>query len=140
MAKVATNYFTNKKLTKERNEEPDDPDMNFLKSLIPDIKALNPKVKIILKYDMLKLVNDANEKMEMSPQDKTQQYNKAQFINPPMKLTNHKICYITTKKHIFLLMAPTNPIVNHTSKNNILHTGDHYNVLNFSYLFNSISF
>lgn len=43
--------------------------MNFLKSLLPDIKALNPKVKRTLKYDILKLVNDANEQMEMSQQE-----------------------------------------------------------------------
>ncbi|KAL5246054.1 hypothetical protein ACI65C_013462 [Semiaphis heraclei] len=94
--KVATNYFTNKKLTKERNEEPDDPDMNYLKSFLPDIKALNPKVKRILKYDILKLVNDANEQMEMSQQEQNttiQQggtlYQSPYEINQPQDLLHH---------------------------------------------------
>eukprot|EP00102_Acyrthosiphon_pisum_P021442 XP_016658652.1 PREDICTED: uncharacterized protein LOC107883347 isoform X3 [Acyrthosiphon pisum] len=92
--KVATNYFTNKKLTKERNEEPDDPDMNFLKSLLPDIKALNPKVKRTLKYDILKLVNDANEQMEMSQQEQNTTIQQGTYqtpyeINQPQDLLHH---------------------------------------------------
>ncbi|KAF0749795.1 Aspartate aminotransferase [Aphis craccivora] len=94
--KVATNYFTNKKLTKDRDEETDDPDMNFLKSLLPDIKTLNPKVKRILKYDMMKLVNDANEQMQMSQQEQntaTQQgtvYQPLYDFNQPQDLLHHQ--------------------------------------------------
>jgi len=61
--------------------------MNFLKSLLPDIKALNPKVKGILKYDMLKLlVNDANEKMEVSQQEQNTTIQQGTVYQPPYKI------------------------------------------------------
>lgn len=60
--KVVTGYFSNKKKA-QVNTDANDPDMDFLKSLLPDIKLLNPHAKRILKIDMMKLVNDAIDKM-----------------------------------------------------------------------------
>jgi len=60
--KVVTGYFSNKNKAQVKTDE-NDPDMDFLKSLLPDIKLLNPRAKRILKIDMMKLVNDANDKM-----------------------------------------------------------------------------
>ncbi|CAI6353078.1 unnamed protein product [Macrosiphum euphorbiae] len=80
--------------TSDRNEETD-PDMNFLKSLLPDIKALNPRLKRNLKYDIMKLVNDANDQMQISQVEQnttTQQgtvYQPPYEINQPQDLLHH---------------------------------------------------
>lgn len=62
MNKVVTGYLSNKKKALIKTDD-NDPDVDFLKSLLPDIKLLNPCTKRILKIDMMKLVNDANDKM-----------------------------------------------------------------------------
>lgn len=81
--KVASSYFMAKKISKDKIEENDDPDMNFLKSLLPDIKMLNPQAKRILKMDMMKLVHDANEQMLKSQVYQERAYQPPYNFNQP---------------------------------------------------------
>lgn len=80
MNKVVTGYFSNKNKAQVKTDE-NDPDMDFLKSLLPDIKLLNPRAKRILKIDMMKLVNDANDKML-----ENQLYQQPETVDQPLFL------------------------------------------------------
>lgn len=111
--KVVTGYFSNKKKAQVKTDE-NDPDMDFLKSLLPDIKLLNPCAKRILKIDMMKLVNDTNDKML-----ENQLYQQPETVDNPLIIIKLKISNIITKKpdkelYILLLTPTILRINNHT--------------------------